>query len=438
MAANASSALEPDPSPRHLLGLPILAAGAGVVSGFVGGAFRWLLERLDAWREHLVVWAAQTGHFAWCVPILVVAGGAAMGAAITRWEPLSAGSGIQHVEAVERVEAAPPLLRVVPARFFGGLASIGLGGLVLGREGPTVHMAAAIGASVGRLMRVGADDVRTLQTMLSGAGLAVAFNAPISGGLFVFEEIRRRVRVVDVLAALAAVASAVGCMRLVLGDHPDFTVPPVDRPSLAMVPIFMIFGACVGLIGVAYSRLTVICLDLVGALSSVPREVKAAGIGLAVGGALLIDPLTVGGGDRLTEMVLAGHGLALTTVVIYLVVRFAAGPMSYAAGTPGGLFAPMLALGALLGLVAGRIIGVFDAGLGAELTPALVLVGLSTLFAAVVQAPFTGIVLVIEMTAITSVTVPMLVAGVGAVTVSALVRNPPIYDVLRRRMLDST
>ncbi|MCH5641108.1 chloride channel protein [Gordonia sp. ABSL49_1] len=430
-----SQALEQDPSRRHLVVLPLTAAVAGVAAGFVGGAFRLLLEHLDTWREDLVRWADGAGALAWCVPVVVVACGAALGAATTRWVPLAAGSGIQHVEAVERGEADPPPLRVVPARFVGGLASIGLGGMVLGREGPTVHMAAAIGAATGRLLRAGAEDIRTLQTTLSGAGLAVAFNAPVAGGLFVFEEIRRRVRVVDVLAVLAAVASAVGCMRLVLGDHPDFAVPSVDRPSPAAVPIFVVFGAVVGVCGVAYSRLTVVLLDVVEKMTAVPREIKAAAIGLIVGGVMMIEPLVVGGGDALTQKLLSGHGFALSTVVIFLVVRFVAGPLSYAAATPGGLFAPMLALGALMGLVAGRIVGVFDPALGDQLTPALVLVGLSTLFAAVVQAPFTGIVLVIEMTSITSVTVPMLVSGVGAVTISALLRNPPIYDELRKRML---
>ena len=118
-----------------------------------------------------------------------------------------------------------------------------------------------------------------------------------------------------------------------------------------------------------------------------------------------------------------------------VVVRFVAGPLSYAAGTPGGLFAPMLALGALLGMIAGHIVDLISPGLGTELTPALMLVGMATMFTSVVRAPLTGAVLVMEMCASTEVAVPLLVASVTAVVVPQLLGSRPGYDLLRERML---
>ena len=129
------------------------------------------------------------------------AAGATLAALIVRWEPLAAGSGIQHVEAVFLGEAQPPLIRLLPAKFVGGVLSMG-SGLVLGREGPTVHMGAAIGAEAARRARLPDSEVRMMQTALGGAGLAVAFNAPIGGVLFTLEEVTKSFRVKTVLATL--------------------------------------------------------------------------------------------------------------------------------------------------------------------------------------------------------------------------------------------
>src|SRR5699024_3427343 len=169
--------------------------------------------------------------------------------------------------------------------------------------------------------------------------------------------------------------------------------------------------------------------------SRIPAPLKAMAIGAVIGLALTIDADLVGGGDDLSQALLAGQKLTFLAVVAILVVRFVAGPLSYAAATPGGLFAPMLALGALCGLIFAHALDVVWPGMGTALMPALVLVGMATLFTAVVRAPLTGAVLVMEMTATTSVAVSILAAGAAAVIVAQLLRSPPIYDVLRTRML---
>ena len=426
----------PEPPADSLQGsvlICVMALFAGVVIGFIGGAFRWCLKAADDLRADLVNWANLLPGPGWLVPVAVTAGCATLAALIVRWMPIAAGSGIQHVEAVFGGDFRPPLLRLLPAKFFGGLLAIG-SGLVLGREGPTVHMGAAIGAEAGRRARLPDSEVRMLQTALGGAGLAVAFNAPIGGALFTLEEVTKSFRLQTVLATILAAATAVGCSRLVLGDHPDFSVEPLNSPALALLPVFILFGVLTGGLGAFYNRLVLGFLDGVRRLPRIPTVAKATLIGVVIGTVMIVDPLAVGGGDVLTQLIVGGHSIALPLLVGYLAVRMIAGPLSYAAAVPGGLFAPLLAVGALWGVLFVAAFNTLWPGNETSLAVPMAIVGMAAFFGATVRAPLTGIVIVIEMTAATSVTVPMLAATGAAVLAAELTRTPPIYDSLRERM----
>lgn len=421
---------------RGALHICVTAMVAGVLIGFVGGAFRWCLRAADQTRMEFVDWAHELPGPGWLIPA-AAAIGASLAALIVRWEPLAAGSGIQHVEAVFAGEARPPLIRLLPAKFVGGVLSIG-SGLVLGREGPMVHMGAAIGAETARRARLPDSEVRMLQTALGGAGLAAAFNAPIGGALFTLEEVTKSFRVKTVLATLLAAAAAVACSRIVLGNHADFQVAPIGAPALAWLPLFVVFGLLTGCLGAVYNGLILWFLDHVAAIHRIPTLAKAATIGAIIGVAMFVSPLAVSGGDPLTQRILGGQHFAGSVVIGYLAVRLIAGPLSYSAAVPGGLFAPLLAVGALWGLLfAGGFSAVWP-GNAAQVAVPMALVGMAAFFAATVRAPVTGMVLVAEMTATTAVLVPMMAATGAAVLAAYLAGSAPIYESLRRRMPDES
>lgn len=411
----------------------LTAVLAGSVIGFVGGAFRWCLRTLDTLRGDLVTWAHQVPGPGWLVPMAVAALGATLAALIVRWQPLAAGSGIQHVEAVQRGTASPPGLLLLPAKFIGGLLAIG-SGLVLGREGPTVHMGAAIGSAAAHRVRLGAADTRMMQTAIGGAGLAVAFNAPMGGALFALEEVSKSFRLRMVLCTLLATATAVGCSRLIDGNHLDFRVEPLAAPAVWLLPVFVGFGLLTGLLGLVYNRLVLFLLDLAAAMRRVPPVARAAVVGALIGFVMFVAPLAVGGGDMLTQLLLSGQHFVVPVIVGYLALRFLAGPLSYSTGVPGGLFAPLLAVGALWGVLCAAVLSPVLAVAHDDLALSLALIGMGTFFGAVVRAPLTGVVLVVEMTATVAVAVPMLAATAAAVLITELLGSPPVYDSLRERM----
>jgi CIC family chloride channel protein len=432
LAANLSG--ETSTAGAGLVRFCVAAAIGGALTGLVGGAFRLVLERADEARDIFVAWAHQWPLFGWVFPVIAAAICAALARWIVRWAPAASGSGVQHVEAVMRGEAEPAPLRVLPAKFVGGALAIG-SGLALGREGPTVQMGATIGISIARVLRATVDDLRAMQAATAGAGLAVAFNAPVGGALFVFEEVGRSVGLRLTLATLIACAAAVGVARVMLGDRPDFTVVSLASPSFVGLLPHLVLGAFLGALGAAYSRATLWGLNVFDRITMIPVELRAALVGGVVGLVAWFEPSLVGGGDRLNQEVL-GAQVPLFTLVVIFVVRWFIGPWSYAAGTPGGLFAPLLLVGSAFGIVYGHI--------AQDLLPALApqplafaLVGMCAFFTAVVRAPLTGIVLITEMTATTTLLVPMLAACFAAMLVATVMGSEPIYDTLRARMLQT-
>jgi len=429
--ADGADADPADLDQRGLIRLGAVAAGCGVMIGVVGGVFRRLLREADGTRVSIIHTARAWPLAGWIVPLALVAVCAAFARWLVRFVPLAAGSGVQDVEQRWRADTLSPPWTVLPAKFVGGLVAIG-SGLALGREGPTVHMGAVIAGVTARGLRLHREDERVLQSALGGAGLAVAFNAPLGGSLFVFEEVTKSFRLRLSLTTLIGCASAVAVSRAILGDHPDFDVAAIATPPGRLIVFYVGFGLVTGALGAIYSRLVLGGLDLFARFPRVPPEARAAVVGAVVGLALWFEPVLVGGGDQLAQRVLGGC-VVLTSLVGYLIFRFAIGPLSYSAGTPGGLFAPLLVVGAIWGALAHTVVHPVIPPLGTQ-PSALAIVGMATFFAAVVRAPFTGIALIVEMTATTTLLVPMLAACFAAVLTTSLLHSEPIYDALRARI----
>jgi CIC family chloride channel protein len=414
-----------------LFQLAVVSGIAGAGTGLICGLFRRALGTVDRFRISVpVVWHGE--------PLLgcsLLIAGAAVAAAFSAWlvrrfSEHAIGSGIPHVEAVINGELPPASFILLPVKFIGGLLAIGAG-FALGREGPSVQMGATIAHLLGKTLGRNAADCRSLLAAGAGAGLAAAFNAPFAGAAFVLEELTRKFDTREAIAALGASGSAIVVVRLFTGPASDFIVTNLPYPELGDNLLCIGLGVIAGLLGVVYNRVLFGALAIADRLAGWPVEVRAAMVGAAVGALAWFAPGLVGGGDTLTQRTLDGSEALALLPFIYL-LRLFLGAVSYAAGTPGGLFAPLLVLGAQMGFIFGGLVnpGMTDPTSHAV---AFAVVGMAALFTAVVRSPLTGMILVTEMTENSQLLLPMLAACFSAMAVATMLREPPIYDALKAR-----
>ena len=408
----------------------------GLLIGIVGGLFRYFLIQSDIWRTQAVGWAHHHRDVGWLIPICIGAGGAFLARLlVVKVAPTAEGSGVQRVEAVFSGEAEPASPIVVPVKFFGGLLAMG-GGMALGREGPTVQMGASFGEWVSRFLLHDEEDRRVVQAASAGAGLAVAFNAPIGGSIFVFEELTGSITPWLLVSTLAAATVAVWLMRGMLGNTLSFTVQQVSVTVNWSKWPFLALGAVMGVCGAVYNVIIMRLLRISDKMMRLTSLQRAAIIGAVVGLVAWFVPAIVGGGDTITQAILANR-FQLSTLLTIFAVRFVIGPWSYTAGCPGGLFAPLMLLGAASGAMFAELVNHFVPW--ANLSPvACGIVGMGALFTASVRAPLTGIALSVEMTGRADLTLGLLGASLTAMFVTMLLQSEPIYDSLKHRMLQQT
>lgn len=400
----------------------------GFLAGLVAVAFRVSVDRLDTARTGLIAYAHTLGGWGVLLPMAFGAVGAGAGVwAVRRLAPETAGSGIPHMKAVLNRLRGMAWQRVLAVKFGAGALAIG-SGLALGREGPTVQMGGAVGQMVSRWLKATPRERRALIAAGAGAGLAAAFNAPLAGVIFVLEEMQRDFTPGVFTATFLATVVADVVARTLTGQLPTFRVALHPVPPLASLPLFLIVGVAAGVLGVAFNRALLGSVRLFERTRRWPAWVAGAIVGAAVGLVAWFLPEAVGGGGGLVERTLAGH-LALDALLALFALRFVLTIFSYGTGAAGGIFAPLLVLGAQIGLVIG-LLGVRFVPNAAPEPTMFAVVGMAAYFTAIVRAPLTGIVLIVEMTGNYSLMLPLLVACFCAYGVADLLGDRPIYEAL--------
>lgn len=358
---------------------------------------------------------------------------------VKRFAPETGGSGIPEIEASMQDLRPVRWWRVIPVKFLGGVGSLG-SGMVLGREGPTVQLGANIGQMVADVGRV--KDRETRHTLLaagSAAGLTTAFNAPLAGILFVIEEMRSEFNynLISVKAVFVGAVMATIACRMVSGQSPILLLGSYDMPAQSTLWLYLVLGLLFGVIGIGFNKFLLWLqqkfLDFYQG-SMLRFVLTGAFIGGCCGLFGLYLPQAVGGGFDVVHQVSAGQ-IGLGLLMLVFVLRFLTSTISFSSGAAGGIFSPLLALGASFGGIFGYVADMMFPESQLQMG-SFVIAGMGALFAATVRAPLTGTVLVLEMTASYTLLLPMIITCLGATIVAQWLGGRPLYTVLMEKILE--
>lgn len=415
--------------------IPVMLITEGLCVGLIGGfivllyrvaltfAGNWLIKILSYIKGNpfrCVVWFLILMALAWIVGRLV------------KWEPMISGSGIPQVEGEVSGRLSQNWKRVLPAKFAGGFLCM-LGGLSLGREGPSIQLGAMAGQGISRALGRGKREEKFLMTCGASAGLSAAFHAPLAGMMFAVEEIHKTFSIPILLPVMTASVTADYIASHILGLDPVFHFQITEYLPQNYYWLLILLGILVGVSGVFYNWGMLKAQELYRKIPLL-KETGRLLIAFLMAGVLgLVMPSVLGSGSGLIVSLTKGE-MVLGMVVLTLVVKFLFSAVSFGSGAPGGIFFPLLILGALLGAVF-AMTGAEFFGLDPVYINNFVLLGMTGFFTAIVRAPLTGIILLFEMSGSISQMLSLSIVSVTAYIVATLMRSEPIYDSLLKRIL---
>lgn len=398
----------------------VLALVIGALTGLAVVAFIMLTERLGMRLYPM-------GGAPWRRVLFPVAGSLGIGYLLYRYFPNARGSGVPQTKAALFARDGRITLRTVFGKFFCTSATLA-SGIPLGREGPSVQVGAGLASVLGRSLGLPTEQVKKLIPVGAAAAIAAAFNTPLAAVLFSLEEIMGDLHAPVMGAVVLASATAWMVLRVFLGDHPLFTVPQYQLVHPAEFAIYAALGIAGGVVSAAFTKLL---LGMRARFLRFPPKTAwfhpVAG-GLVVGLMGWFVPQVLGVGYGFVGEALNGR-MAFQMMALLVVLKLVAVTTSYASGNAGGIFGPSLFIGAMLGGTVGTVAhNLFPAYTA---TPgAYALVGMGAVFAGIVRAPMTSVLMIFEMTQDYAVIVPLMIANLVSLFIASQLQHEPIYEGL--------
>jgi chloride channel protein, CIC family len=351
----------------------------------------------------------------------------ATGFLLARFFPEAAGSGVPQTEAAFHLQQGQIPGRVAFGKFLTGVLCIG-SGHSMGREGPSVQIGAGLASSLGRLFRLSPTQAQSLVPVAAAAALSAAFNTPIAAVLFALEEIIGDMNAKLIGSTVAASVTAVIVERSILGSSPIFHVPQYRFVHPAELIAYAGLGVIGGIVSLAFSKSLLKLRAMFLRLPARTKMFQPAIGGVIIGVLLIFFPQVLGVGYEYVDQALNG-GLLLHTMFALCVAKLAATVISYSSGNAGGIFAPSLYLGAMAGGVTGVLVHRF-APFPTGNPGAYAMVGMGTLFAGIIRAPMTSVLMIFELTDNYQVLVPLMVANMTSFWISKQYQPKPLYHAL--------
>lgn len=434
--SEASQSLKKRFSSRYQLVL----VGEGLLVGIFGGAavtlYRMSLSAAERFLRFITGLAG--GH-----PLAVVGWFAVLAVLcfivcrLMLWEPYTQGSGIPQTDAEVMGRISMPWHRVMAAKFIEGTLCA-FGGLSLGREGPAVQLGAVSGKAVSRGFKRGRGEERLLMTCGAAAGMSAAFGAPLTGVLFALEEIHKEFTAPLILTVMASSVASDFLVSQVLGVSPVLKLVFLrDLPHTDYL-IVCALGVVCGLLGALHNKGMFDCQDkLYGRIEKYLPYSRIA-IPFAIAGvAAFAFPQLMCGGDAIIELMTSHYNQPLLLLVGLLVGKYLFTTVSFASGAPGGTLFPLVVMGVLIGAIFGTCV-IDLTGMPQEYIANFVVMGVAGLFAGVVRAPVTAVVLAFELTGSLDALLSVTIVSIIAFLVANLLEIDPFYEHLLANLLGST
>lgn len=403
----------------------VLAVLIGIFSGLAVVCFRVAIE----WVQFVLLGSSLYPSFPRVILAPAIAG-LGIAVLVIYAFPRSRGSGVNQTKAAVYVSNGYIPFDTVIGKFVVCALAIG-SGQSLGPEDPSLQMGAGIASKIGRYLRLSQSKIRLIAPVGAAAGLAAAFNAPISSVLFVIEEVIGTWSA-GVLGAivLAAVSSAI-TMRLFLGAESLFRVPVVPAPRPEEFLAYAVLGIAGGITSLLFTKWIAYTRPKIQALPRWTHFLLPAAAGLIVGIMGIWFPQVLGAGYSIIDQALHGE-FAWKLLMVLAAMKLLATGVSFLSGTPGGMFAPTLFIGAMLGGGIGSIEHHFFPSITTSVGM-FALVGMGTLFGGFLRVPITSVFMVIELSGSYSAALPVMVSSLIAYLIARQYQEVALFDMLTRQ-----
>ena len=423
-------------------GLLVLAVGVGAAAAAFAVLFRWLIRTFTMLLSGHPDYAAAPGTahpgFPWLGPWFVViapvVAGLLYGPLVHLFAREARGHGVPEVmyAVARRGGRIPPQVAAVKA--LASALCIGGGGSV-GREGPIVQIGSAVGSTAGGLLRMPEARMRVLVACGAAGGIAATFNAPLAGVFFAMELILADFTTKSFGAVVVSSVTASVIARAVLGDQPFLDLPAFHVQGVEEYLWFAVLGLLAGVIGTVFIRVLYGIEDLCDKVWRGPEWLRPAVGGVLLGGLLLVVPQMYGVGYPVLANGVAGK-YVIGFLVVLLVAKMLATSLTIGIGGSGGVFAPSLFIGAMLGAAFGQALSAWGPEPAGQ-AGAFALVGMGAVFAGAARAPITAVIIMFELTNEYTIILPLMAAIVLSTAVSHALSRDTIYTAkLSRRGVD--
>ena len=410
---------------KYMLILEGIAVGS--IVGLVIALFRIMIVKADQARQMAVHLVKVKPIYAFAVLLVLILIAWILDKLI-RFEPDISGSGIPQIEGELKGLEDQNWRKVLIAKFAGCVLAIG-GGLALGREGPSIQLGGMIGKGFARRKNALLTEERMLMSCGAGAGLAAAFGAPLAGVLFALEELHKNFSAEVLVSTMAASAVADYIAVNIIGLRPVFDFDVEHRIPLRLYWAVVLLGVILGILGVLYNKLLDKMQDFFDRFDS---KFISIGIMLIISFLMMfIYPTVLGSGNNLVKVISDGKFTLMALATLFVAkLFFSTG--SFGTGTPGGIFLPLLVIGAITG---GLYSTFLSTAFGVEeyYIKGFVIIAMAGFFSAIVRAPITGVILITEMTGNFMTLLSLVSASLVAYVVADLLGGEPVYDQLMHR-----